>query len=174
MTRRLKTKCALAHCLPQNSVAPPHFLSSPGVHRYTLRAAAANRKLDMSDAFEAYAGKSREANLGVMTKGRFQAAMSDIFKGVPQAALKIISREYGTGDPDRRDPGGYSHVRFKKFADDFDDIELRKTEGPSIEEMGEMIPLMAKLRLVATKQKLDLTDAFEEVTKPWPWPWPCP
>ena len=151
--------------LPQSPATPAYFLSLRGVYRYTLRAAAANRKLDMSDAFEAYAGKSREANLGVMTKGRFQAAMSDIFKGVPQAALKIISREYGTGDPDRRDPGGFMQVRFKQFADDFDAIELRKTEGPSIEEMGEMIPLMAKLRLVATKQKLDLTDAFE-VTKP--------
>ena len=149
----------------------------------------------MSDAFEAYAGQSREANLGVMAKGRFQAAMSDIFKGVPQAALKIISREYGTGDPDRRDPGGFMQVRFKLFADDFDAIQLRPNVGPSIEEMGDMIPLMAKLRLVpkslspcpylhmplsscpylhagliyrlvATKQKLDLTDAFEEVTKP--------
>ena len=166
VTRRLKTPCALAHCLPQSPATPAHFLSLRGVYRYTLGAAAANRKLDMSDAFEAYAGKSREANLGVMTKGRFQAAMSDIFKGVPQAALKIISREYGTGDPDRRDPGGFMQVRFKQFADDFDAIELRKTEGPSIEEMGDMIPLMAKLRLVATKQKLDLTDAFEEVTTP--------
>ena len=168
VTRRLKKQCALAHCLPQKSVTPPHFLSLRGVHRYTLRAAAANRKLDMSDAFEAYAGHSREANLGVMTKGRFQAAMGDIFKGVPQAALRIISREYGTGDPDRRDPGGFTHVRFKPFADDFDAIVLRKTEGPSIEEMGDMIPLMSKLRQVATKQKLDLTDAFEEVTRPCP------
>ena len=166
-TRRLTKSCALAaHCLPQNSSTSPRFLSLHGVHRYTLRAAAANRKLDMSDAFEAYAGKSREANLGVMQKGRFQAAMSDIFKGVPQAALRIISREYGTGDPDRRDPGGFMQVRFKQFADDFDAIELRKEEGPSIEEMGDMIPLMVKLRQVATKQKLDLTDAFEEVTRP--------
>ena len=67
---------------------------------------------------------------------------------------------------DRRDPGGFMQVRFKQFADDFDAIELRKEEGPSIEEMGDMIPLMVKLRQVATKQKLDLTDAFEEVTRP--------
>ena len=114
VTRRLKTPCALAHCLPQNSAAPPHFLSSRGVHRYTLRAAAANRKLDMSDAFESYAGPGVMTNMGVMPKGRFQAAMSDIFKGIPQAVLTLISRGYGTGDVDRHDPGGYVHVKFKQ------------------------------------------------------------
>ena len=120
----------------------------------------------MSDAFEAVAGPGVMTNMGVMPKGRFQAAMGDIFKGIPQSVLTVISREYGTGDPDRRDPGGFMQVRFKQFADDFDAIELRKEEGPSIEEMGDMIPLMVKLRQVATKQKLDLTDAFEEVTRP--------
>ena len=49
-----------------------------------------------------------------------------------------------------------------QFADDFDNIQLRPNEGPSIEAMGEMMPVLIKLRKVATKQKLDLTDAFEE------------
>ena len=79
-----------------------------------LRVAAANRKLDMSDAFESCAGPGVMTNMGVMTKGRFQAAMSDIFKGIPQAVLTLISRGYGTGDVDRHDPGGYVHVKFKQ------------------------------------------------------------
>ena len=83
-------------------------------HRYVLRVAAANRKLDMSDAFETVAGPGVMTNMGVMTKGRFQAAMSDIFKGIPQAVLTLISRGYGTGDVDRHDPGGYVHVKFKQ------------------------------------------------------------
>ena len=81
---------------------------------YMLRAAAANRKLDMSDAFESYAGPGVMTNMGVMPKGRFQAAMSDIFKGIPQAVLTLISRGYGTGDKDHHDPGGYVHVKFKQ------------------------------------------------------------
>ena len=35
---------------------------------YMLRAAAANRKLDMSDAFESYAGPGVMTNMGVMPK----------------------------------------------------------------------------------------------------------
>ena len=85
-----------------------------GVHRYSLRSAAANRKLDMSDAFEGVAGPGVMTNMGVMPKGRFQAAMSDIFKGIPQAILTIISRGYGTGDHDRHDPGGFMNVKFKQ------------------------------------------------------------
>ena len=85
-----------------------------GDHRYMLRVAAANRKLDMSDAFESCAGPGVMTNMGVMPKGRFQAAMSDIFKGIPQAVLTLISRGYGTGDVDRHDPGGYVHVKFKQ------------------------------------------------------------
>ena len=37
-----------------------------------------------------------------------------------------------------------------QFADDFDNIVLRPTEGPSIEAMGEMMPVLIKLRKVAT------------------------
>ena len=116
----------------------------------------------MTDAFESYAGKSREANLGVMAKGRFQAAMGDIFKGIPYAALKVISREYGAGDPDPRDPGGFMQVKWKQFAIDFDEIELAPRRGPDPEDMKDMLPALLQLRRVATKQKLDLTDAFEE------------
>ena len=35
----------------------------------------------MTDFFESYAGKGREAQLGIMPKNRFQAAMTDMFKG---------------------------------------------------------------------------------------------
>ena len=37
-----------------------------------------------------------------------------------------------------------------QFADDFDNIQLRPNEGPSIEAMGEMMPVLIKLRKVAT------------------------
>ena len=37
-----------------------------------------------------------------------------------------------------------------QFADDFDNIQLRPHEGPSIEAMGEMMPVLIKLRKVAT------------------------
>ena len=137
-------------------------LSIHVLRRYTLREAARSKRLDMTDAFESYAGKSREANLGVMAKGRFQAAMGDIFKGIPYAALKVISREYGAGDPDPRDPGGFMQVKWKQFAIDFDEIELAPTRGPDPEDMKDMLPALLQLRRVATKQKLDLTDAFEE------------
>ena len=73
-----------------------------------------------------------------------------------------MDRSYGTGDHDRHDPGGKVLVKFKQFADDFDNIQLRPHVGPSIEAMGDLMPMMVKLRQVATKQKLDLTDAFEE------------
>lgn len=68
----------------------------------------------MSDAFEGVAGPGVMTNMGVIPKGRFQAAMSDIFKGIPQAILTIISRGYGTGDHDRHDPGGFVNVKFKQ------------------------------------------------------------
>ena len=37
-----------------------------------------------------------------------------------------------------------------QFADDFDNIQLRPHEGPSIEAMGEMMPVLIKLRKVAS------------------------
>ena len=99
---------------------------------YMLRAAAANRKLDMSDAFESYAGPGVMTNMGVMPKGRFQAAMSDIFKGIPQAVLTLISRGYGTGDKDHHDPGGYVHVKFKQALRPYALGWLPWVAGPSL------------------------------------------
>ena len=37
-----------------------------------LRLAAQDTRLDMTDAFESYAGKGREGQLGIMPKNRFQ------------------------------------------------------------------------------------------------------
>tara|TARA_B110001452_G_C15239045_1_gene429046 strand:- start:1931 stop:3241 length:1311 start_codon:yes stop_codon:yes gene_type:complete len=129
-----------------------------------LRAAAANKGLDMSDAFESYAGRGRDANLGIMQKGRFNAAMTDMFKrlAADQQSLRTICRAYGTGDPDPREPGGYMQVQYKQFALDFDDVRLPSFRGPDVDALGPLLPALQQLRLFATKQKLDLTDAFEE------------
>lgn len=40
-----------------------------------LRVGAAGQKLDLTDAFESYAGTGREAAIGIMPKGRFRSAM---------------------------------------------------------------------------------------------------
>jgi len=129
-----------------------------------LRAAAANKGLDMSDAFESYAGRGRDANLGIMQKGRFCSAMTDMFKRLTsdQQSLRTICRAYGTGDPDPRDPSGYVQVQYKQFAVDFDDVRLPSFRGPEVEALGPLLPALQQLRLFATRQKLDLTDAFEE------------
>ena len=49
-----------------------------------------------------------------------------------------------------------------RAAIDFDEIELAPRRGPDPEDMKDMLPALLQLRRVATKQKLDLTDAFEE------------
>ena len=93
----------------------------------------------MTDFFESYAGKGREAQLGIMPKNRFQAAMTDMFKGtaIQMRTLDLIATTYGTGDPDPREPGEFLKVKWKQFAIDFDDIAVpeEKAREPFDEKM---------------------------------------
>ena len=63
----------------------------------TLRVAAQNKRLDMTDAFSEFAGAgnlARDANLGLMPKNRFRAAMGGMFKGT-KVGHAISSRLLG-------------------------------------------------------------------------------
>ena len=128
-----------------------------------LRLAAQDKRLDISDSFESYAGKGREGQLGIMPKNRFQAAMADMFKGrrIPMRTFDLIAMTYGTGDPDPREPGEFLKVRWKQFAEDFDsiDVPVEKTRAPFDERM---VQALSDLKGEAVRCKLDMTDAFEE------------
>jgi hypothetical protein len=56
-----------------------------------LRAEAVNRKLDMTDAFEEYAGSGYERNMGVMDKYRFKSTMGTLFRGSVSNEVRIAS-----------------------------------------------------------------------------------
>ena len=95
----------------------------------------------MTDFFESYAGKGREAQLGIMPKNRFQAAMTDMFKGtaIQMRTLDLIATTYGTGDPDPREPGEFLKVKWKQFAIDFDEqvpVPLWAGKAPPIHSLG--------------------------------------
>ncbi len=132
-----------------------------------LRRAAQNKQIDLTNAFEEYAGTGRLANLGIMTKHTFTSAMGIIFNGIKLTPdlLRAICLAYAAGDPDVGEPGTYTMVRFKQFAIDFDDVAL---PADSTSDFGEVLadPQLYKelqnLRLMAQNRKLDLTDAFEE------------
>ena len=130
---------------------------------HELRLAAQDKRLDMTDMFESYAGKGREAQLGIMPKNRFQAAMTDMFKGtaIQMRTLDLIATTYGTGDPDPREPGEFLKVKWKQFAIDFDDIAVpeEKAREPFDEKM---VAALSDLKGEATRSRLDMTDAFEE------------
>ena len=93
-----------------------------------LRAEALNRKLDMTDAFEEYAGTGYERNMGVMDKRRFRSTMGTLFRGaVSLETLNAICHHYRAGhpDPDPSEPlDSYTQVRWKQFAIDFDEVPL--------------------------------------------------
>jgi len=128
-----------------------------------LRLEAQDKRLDMTDLFESYAGKGREAQLGIMPKNRFQAAMADMFKGVAvsMSTLDQIAVTYGTGDPDPRDPGEFLKVKFKQFALDFDRIPVPQ-EKPKNAFDHQMILALADLKGEAVRRKLDMSNCFEE------------
>ena len=67
-----------------------------------LRAAAANKRLDMTDAFSEYAGTGRDANLGIMSKQHFKSAMGTLYRGIPLSNVLLdgICAAYGCGDAD--------------------------------------------------------------------------
>lgn len=88
-----------------------------------MRADAQQKRLDMTDAFEEYSGTLQEKNTGIMTKNRFRSTMGTLFRGnLKKWVLDAICAQYGTGDPDPREPGTYRYVRWKKFAIDFDNV----------------------------------------------------
>jgi hypothetical protein len=132
-----------------------------------LRRAAQNKQIDLTNAFEEYAGTGRLANLGIMTKHTFTSAMGIIFNGIKLTPdlLRAICLAYAAGDPDVGEPGTYTMVRFKQFAIDFDDVAL---PADSTSDFGEVLadPQLYKelrtLRAAAQNKQLDLTDAFEE------------
>jgi len=137
-----------------------------------LRKAAQNKKLDLSDALSEFAGTGIDANKGIMQKYSFRSAMGTIFQGIDlsRSLLLAICQAYGTGDLDpgmgqSGDDGGFLHVRFKQFANDFDAVPIPEAPMSDFEEVKadpQMYKEMQALRLAAEQRILDLTDAFEE------------
>ena len=78
-----------------------------------LRQCAQHRQLDLTDAFEEYAGTGRDANLGVMAKNRFRGAMGTMFQGINLSShtLNKICAVYNYGDPDPKEPGTCMQVQ---------------------------------------------------------------
>jgi hypothetical protein len=128
-----------------------------------LRIGAVDHRLDLTDGFESYAGKGREAMVGIMPKARFCSAMGELFKGIrlTHELLIMICQAYGTGDPDPREPGGYLKVQWKQFAIDFDNIPDTDDDSRSPMEPW-LLDALSQLKASATQRRLDLTDAFEE------------
>ena len=89
-----------------------------------LRRIAITRRIDLSNCFEdQWVGPSREKLLGVMDKTQFMSVMGILFAGAQKfEVLQALCEIYGAGDPDAR-RGGLELVRWKDFAEDFDEVE---------------------------------------------------
>ena len=135
-------------------------------HLPKLRAFAINKKLDMTDAFEEYAGSGYEKNMGVMDKNRFRSTMGLLFGGVlSRELLQALCYAYRAGHPDpdpTEGPEAYSQVRWKQFAIDFDLVPLPDAFGqlPPIDEA--LLNKLMGMRAYAVNKRIDMTDAFEE------------
>jgi len=128
-----------------------------------LRAWAVNKKLDMTDAFEEYAGNGYERNMGVMDKNRFRSTMGVLFAGsVTSADLRAICHVYRAGHPDPAEQDGYTQVRWKQFAIDFDNVPLPDAHGMLPQWEPDLLQQVMTLRAFAIQKRLDMTDAFEE------------
>jgi len=131
-----------------------------------LRAVAINRKLDMTDAFEEYAGTGYERNMGVMDKRRFRSTMGTLFRGsVSLDLLNHICHHYRAGHPDpdpNEPPDSYSQVRWKQFAIDFDEVPIPDDYGDLPPPNDDLMTALQVMRAFAQKTRLDMTDAFEE------------
>ena len=128
-----------------------------------LRAAALSKRLDLTDAFEAYAGAGRDAGVGVMAKNRFHSAMREIFKGVDCVNYELLDRialAYGCGDPDPREPGEFLQVQFRRFAREFDAITPPEIVAPPMDE--QLKRAMGELKKIAVRRRLDMSEGFEE------------
>ena len=131
-----------------------------------LRAEAVNRKLDMTDAFEEYAGSGYEKNMGVMDKNRFRSTMGTLFMGsVSAELLRAICYHWRAGHPDpdpNEGPNAYSQVRWKQFAIDFDNVPLPADYGDLPPLEADLESALKVMRAAAMNKRLDMTDAFEE------------
>jgi len=124
----------------------------------------------MTDAFSEYAGGgnlARDANLGLMTKNRFRAAMGTIFKGIDLSSevLNAICTAYGTGGPDPAEPGTQVKVMWKRFAIEFDEIPLPTNTPSDYDEVladAALVAELSALKAEAANKRLDLTDFFSE------------
>ena len=90
-----------------------------------LKASATQRRLDLTDAFEEYAGGGIDYNAGVMLKTKFRSCMAVLFTttSLSDQLLDVICNRYAIGDPDLQSttPGAKLKVNWKHFAIDFDD-----------------------------------------------------
>lgn len=131
-----------------------------------LRTVATNKQIDMTDALSSYVGGGREANTGLMPKGRFSSALGDLFGGeLERGMLDSICARFAAGDVDHSEAGGFTKVKFKAFALAFDATPPPSGGRSDFEEvMAEprLMHALSKLRSSAVRRRLDLTDALEE------------
>ena len=83
-----------------------------------MRVQAASKRLDMTDAFEEYAGTGTEKNSGVMAKNRFRSTMGTLFRGgfLTGDVLSQICKRYGTGRSlHTAECGGIRYVMHLRF-----------------------------------------------------------
>lgn len=127
-----------------------------------MRAEAQQKRLDMTDAFEEFSGTLQEKNTGIMTKNRFRSTMGTLFRGrLHREVLDAICAQYGTGDPDPREPGTYRYVRWKQFAIDFDNLPPLPPP-PLPDPTPEIIDAMRSMNEYCNLNAIDLAWDFEE------------
>ena len=63
--------------LPDKPGKPPPAEDSLHKALQSMRVSAASKRLDMTDAFEEYAGTGTEKNSGIMAKNRFRSTMGE-------------------------------------------------------------------------------------------------
>jgi len=129
-----------------------------------LKAEALNKRLDLTDFFAEYAGTGRDANVGLMPKNRFRAAMGTLFEdiGISQSTLNKICKVYNAGDPDPHEPGTCFKVFWKQFAIDFDDRVPLPPPPPNPDPTDEIMPAMLAMNEYCNKNGIDLANDIEE------------
>jgi len=127
-----------------------------------MRSEATHKRLDMTDAFEEYSGTLQEKNTGIMSKNRFRSTMGTLFRGrLNQDVLNAICIHYGVGDPDPRERGSFTKVRWKRFAIDFDNIPP-PPPPPLPDPSPEIVEAMRGMNVYANLNGIDLANDFEE------------
>jgi len=128
-----------------------------------LRADAVNRRLDMTDAFEEYAGSLQERNTGIMLKRRFRSTMGLLFQSsnLKHDVLNAICLRYGTGPPDPQEPGTLRQVRWKAFAIDFDEVPPLPPPPPP-DPTPDIVEAMRDMNIYCNINAIDLANDIEE------------